>query len=65
MGNRRDQHDHKQFKFIWTKEGRIYCRTEQEANAPRLPNQKPPRPHTVNRPEDLSKLGFSKQEIDI
>ena len=64
LRNRKGENDQKQFKFTWTKEGRIFCRTEQEANAPRAPNVSPPKPRTVNRPEDMLKLGFTRQEID-
>ena len=63
LRNRRDQHGNKYYKFTWTREGRIYCRTEEESRTLQ-PNGKQARPHVVNRPQDLAKLGFSKQEIE-
>ena len=47
------------FKFVWSKGGRIYARTHDEAV------QDPqPRPHIINTPDDLAKIGFSEQEIE-
>ena len=63
LRNRTDHTGNKVYKFTWTREGRIYCRTEQESQRS-SPNVKLPKPHAVNRPQDLSKLGFSQQEIE-
>ena len=63
LRNREDAEGHKVFKFTWTKEGRIYCRTEEESKK-KLPNGKQPKPHIVNRLEDLSDLGFTQEEIN-
>ena len=39
--------------------GRIYCKTPEQAEA--TPSQKPT---VINKPEDLSKVNFSEQEIE-
>ena len=51
----------KVFKFTWSKQGRIYCRTEQQSKPG--PDRKLPRPSIVNKPNDLLKLGFTDQEV--
>ena len=56
----RQRDDKKAFKFVWSKGGRIYARTHEEAA--QTINQ--PRPHLINTPDDLIKVGFSKVEIE-
>ena len=51
----------KEFKFTWSKNGRIFCRTEAQTKPG--PDRKLPRPGVVNKPNDLLKLGFSEQEV--
>ena len=51
----------KEFKFTWSKNGRIFCRTEAQTQPG--PDRKLPRPGVVNKPNDLLKLGFSEQEV--
>lgn len=62
LRNRKDSEGHKVYKFTWSKEGRIYCRTEEESKR-KLPNGKQPKPRVVNRLEDLADLGFTQEEI--
>ena len=44
---------------MWSKGGRIFVRTHEEAAA-----DPQPKPHVVNNPDDLLKLGFSKEQIE-
>ena len=54
--------DNKQaFRFVWSKAGRIYARTHEQAN---LPRDQQARPIIINTPDDLSKVGFSQAEIE-
>ena len=56
------QRDNKQaFKFVWSKSGKIYARTSEQAALPR--EQQGP-PNKTNTPDDLSKVGFSINEIE-
>ena len=57
----RTKDGNKVFKFTWSKQGRIYCRTEEQSKPG--PDRKLPRPSVVNKPNDLLKLGFSEQEV--
>ena len=52
----------KKFKFTWSKEGRLYCRTEEQTQVG--PGQKLAKPGIVNKPQDLLKLGFSESEVN-
>ena len=54
----RNRDDKKAFKFVCSKGGRIYTLTHEEADQDR------PRPHLINNPDDLLKVGFSQIEID-
>ena len=51
--------DKKAFKYVWSRGGRIFVRTHEEAEA-----DPQPRPHVINHPDDLSKVGFSESEIE-
>ena len=62
LRNRTNSAGMKEFKFTWSKEGRIFCRTEQQTK-PVGPGQKLPKPGIVNKPSDLLKLGFNEQEV--
>ena len=54
--------DNKQaFRFVWSKGGRIYARTPEQAALERQ-HQGPPK--IINNPDDLKKVGFSEQEIE-
>ena len=55
----RNRDEKKAFKYVWSRGGRIYCKTPEQAEA--TPSQKPT---VINKPEDLSKVGFSEQEIE-
>ena len=63
----RNRDDKKAFKHVWSIDGRIYCRTpeqaEQAAEARRR-KQPEPRASVVNNPSDLLKLGWTQQEIE-
>ena len=64
---KKDASDEKKYKFVWTREGRILFRTEEES-LQRVPNPKTgkpgmPKPHTINKPQDLEKYGWQPQEI--
>ena len=49
----------KVYRFVWSREGRIYCHTEEESQL------KPqPKPKVVNCPVDLIGLGFTVEEIE-
>ena len=53
--------DNKQaFRYVWSKGGRIYARTHQEAD---LPRDQQPKPKIINTPDDLAKVGFLNNEI--
>ena len=53
--------DNKQlFKFVWSRQGKIYARKYSEITTDRS-NQ--PKPHVIHRPEDLKSLGWSEEEI--
>ena len=49
----------KVYRFVWSREGRIYSSMEIESQA----SPQPP-PHIVNCPQDLEKLGWSESEIE-
>ena len=61
MYHLRQRNDKQAFKFVWSKAGRIYALTPEQAALPR-DEQGPP--HKINTPDDLSKVGFSKTEIE-
>ena len=62
LRNKKNEDGFKTFKFTWSKEGKIFCRTEEQTK-PVGPGQKLPRPGVVNKPNDLQKLGFTKQQV--
>ena len=55
----RQRNDKQAFKFVWSRGGRIFCRTPEEANMTTIP-----KPHVINKPEDLLKVGFSEDEVE-
>ena len=55
----RQRGDRKEFKYVWSRGGRIYCRTPEEAERRPMPA-----PHIINKPEDLREVGFTDTEID-
>ena len=57
--------DRKVYKYVWSRDGRIYCRTEEEAQRREMHNDKSvmPKPHVINKPQDLAKLGWSPKDI--
>ena len=62
LRNRKNEQGTNTFKYTWSKEGRIFCRTEEQAK-PAGHGQKQPKPGIVNTPRDLIKLGFTEQEV--
>ena len=59
MYHLRQKDDKKAFKFVWSRGGRIYVRTHEEAAA-----NPQPKPHLINNPYDMLKVGFTKSEVD-
>ena len=55
----RNKDDKKAFKFVWSRGLRIFARTHEEAAM-----DPQPRPHIINNPDDLLKLGFTEAEIE-
>lgn len=55
----RQRGDKKTFKYVWSRGGRIFCRTPEEAEMTTVP-----RPHVINKPEDLLKLNFTESEVE-
>ena len=53
--------DTKAYRYVWSKGGRIYARTLEDAQKPRDAQDKP---FIINNPDDLSNLGFSEEEIE-
>ena len=63
LRNKKNQDGNKTYKFTWSKEGRIFCRTEQQTRSSGTGN-KLPKPGIVNKPSDLLKLGFTEIEVN-
>ena len=63
LRNKKNQDGNKTYKFTWSKEGRIFCRTEQQTRNSGTSN-KLPKPGIVNKPSDLLKLGFTEKEVN-
>ena len=57
----RNRNNKQAFRFVWSKGGRIYARTPEQAALERQ-HQDPP--HIINNPDDLKKVGFSEHEIE-
>ena len=56
------------YKFVWTRDGKILFRTEEESQRTdhyniRTGKYGMPPPHFINKPQDLLKLGFSDTEV--
>ena len=62
LRNRKKEDGSNAYKFTWSREGKIFCRTEEQTKATG-PEQKLPRPGVVNKPNDLLKLGFTEQQV--
>ena len=62
MFHLRQRNDKQAFRYVWSKGGRIYARTTEDAA---LPREQQPRPIVINTPEDMEKAGFSKEEIAV
>ena len=62
----RNRDDKKAFKHVWSIDGRIYCRTPEQAEKAaeaRRRKQKEPKATVVNDPSDLLKLGWTEGEV--
>ena len=59
MYNLRNKDDKKAFKYVWSRGLRIFARTHEEAAM-----EPQPKPHVINNPDDLLKIGFSETEIE-
>ena len=55
----RNRNEKKAFKYVWSRGGRIFCKTPEQADM--TPS---PKPTVINKPEDLSKVGFTNEEIE-
>ena len=68
MRNKKDINGEKVYKYVWSKEGRIFARTEAESNEkvtnPATGKIGQPKPHIVNKVQDLGKLGWTNQQIE-
>ena len=62
LRNRKNEDGNKTYKFTWSKEGKLFCRTEEQTKSAG-PGHKLPRPSVVNKPKDLLKLGFTEQHV--
>ena len=60
MYHLRQRNDKQAFRYVWSKGGRIYARTPEDAA---LPREQQPKPHIFNTPDDLKKVGFTEKEI--
>ena len=60
MFHLRQRNDKQAFRYVWSKGGRIYARTSEDAARPR---EQQSRPIIINTPDDLEKAGFTKEEI--
>ena len=56
----RNRDDKQLFKYVWSRQGKIFARKYSEISSDRF-NQ--PKPHVIQRPEDLKSLGWSDKEI--
>ena len=61
MYHLRQRNDKQAFRYVWSKGGRIYARTPEDAA---LPRDQQPKPAIINTPDDLAKVGFSQKEIE-
>ena len=59
LRNKKDDDNNRVFKYVWSKDGRIFIRTEDEAKQSPMP-----KPRSLQRPEDLKKYGWTDQEIE-
>ena len=65
MRNRLDRNGEKVYKFVWSKEGRLFCRTEEESKQRDSNGQiKQARPHVVDKVDDLLDLGWTQNEVN-
>ena len=64
LRNRKESGDpnKKLYRYVWSKNGRIYALTEQQVTAADQLNR--PKPKIVNCPQDLTHLGFTDKEIE-
>ena len=54
----RQRNEKKEFRYLWSRGGRIFCKTPEQVDM--SPSA---RPYVINKPEDLVKVGFSEEEI--
>ena len=55
----RHRDEKKAFRYVWSRGGRIFCKTPEQADM-----NPSPKPTVINKPEDLNKVGFSEEEIE-
>ena len=59
----RKRGDRQEFKYVWSKGGRIHCLRPADV-VPKGQPRNGKKPTIINTPEDLSKVGFSEEEIN-
>ena len=68
LRNRKNEDNTKKWEFVWSRDGRIFCRTkaesEQRVAHPISNKQVMPQPKIVNKVQDLVILGFTREEIN-
>ncbi|CAL4136059.1 unnamed protein product [Meganyctiphanes norvegica] len=58
LRNKKDNDNNRVYKYVWSKDGKIFIRNEDEAKRTPMPKRSP------QRPEDLKKNGWTDQEIE-
>ena len=61
MYHLRQRKDKQAFRYVWSKGGRIYARTPEDAA---LPREQQSKPAIINTPDDLMKVVFSMKEVE-
>ena len=57
----RQRNNKEAYRYVWSKGGRIFAHTHENAAKPRDLQDKP---YVINTPDDLSDMGFSHEEIE-
>ena len=65
LKNKLNQDGSKMFKFVWSRDGRIFARTEAESlRRDDRGNISQAKPHVINKVDDLKVLGWTNKEVD-
>ena len=57
----RQRNNKQAFRYVWSKGGRIFAHTHENADKPREQQDKP---YIINTPDDLLKIDFTEEEIE-